>query len=67
MTTRTMVTLDDDAAVLLDEQPPRTGSASCSSSTAERTRRSATSPAPTGSVTRAGGGRNHGRGLPGLS
>lgn len=27
MTTRTMVTLDDDAAVLLDEQPSRTGSA----------------------------------------
>lgn len=27
MTVRTTVTLDDDAAVLLDEQPPRTGSA----------------------------------------
>lgn len=26
MTTRTQITLDDDAAVLLDEQPPRTGS-----------------------------------------
>lgn len=27
MTTRTTIALDDDAAVLLDEQPPRTGSA----------------------------------------